>query len=61
MICGWIIKVWENIPSDIIKRAFLKCCISNMDGTEDDIVREEAANDGDSDVDLNPLYDIKKK
>ena len=28
MICGWIVKVWEEIPSDIIKRAFLKCCIS---------------------------------
>ena len=54
MICGWIIKVREEIPSDIIKEAFLKCCISNnMDGTEDDIIWEEAAaNDGDSDGDL---------
>ena len=54
MICGWIVKVWEEIPSDIIKRAFLKCCIFNdMDGTEDDITWEEvAANDGDSDGDL---------
>ena len=42
MICGWIVKVWEDIPSDIIKRAFLKCCISNnMDDTEDDIIWEE--------------------
>ena len=51
MICGWIVKVWKEIPSDIITRAFLKCCISNnMDGTEDDIIwEEEAANDGDSD------------
>ena len=55
MICGWIVKVWEEIPSEIIKRAFLKCCISNnMNGTEDDIIwEEEAANDGDSDVDSN--------
>ena len=53
-ICGYIVKVWEDIPSDIIKRAFLKCCISNnMDGTEDDMIWEEAAaSDGDSDVDL---------
>ena len=46
--------------SDIIKRAFLKCCISNnMDGTEDDIIWEEkAANDGDSDeVLLDPDSD----
>ena len=36
----------------VIKRVFLKCCISNnIDGTEDD-VWEEAANDGDSDVDF---------
>ena len=53
MICSWIVKVWEEIPSDIIKRAFLKCCISNMDGTEDNIIwEEEAANDHDSERDL---------
>ena len=53
MICGWIVKVWEEISSDIIKRAFLKCCMSNnMDGTEDDIIWEqEVANDMDSNVD----------
>ena len=53
MICGWIVKVWEEIQLDVIKRAFLKCYISNsMYGTEDDIIwEEEAANDGDSDVD----------
>ena len=51
LICGWIVKVCEEMPSDIIKRAYLKCCISNnMDGTEDDIIwEEEVANDGDSD------------
>ena len=39
MICSRIVKVWEEIPSDIIKRAFLKCYISNnMDGTVDDII-----------------------
>ena len=45
--------MWEEIPSDIIKRAFLKCCISiNMVGTVDDIIwEEEATNDGDSDLD----------
>ena len=60
IICGWIIKVWEEIPSDIIKRAFLKCCISNnVAGTEDDIICEEqVTNDGDSDVDsdANLIY-----
>ena len=56
LICSWIIiiKVWEEILSDIIKRGFLKCCISNnMDSTENDIIwEEEAANYGDSDGDL---------
>ena len=38
-ICSWIVEVWNELPNDIIKRAFLKCCISNsMDGTEDDIL-----------------------
>ena len=31
MINAWIVKAWEKMPSDI-KRAFLKRCISNMDG-----------------------------
>ena len=53
MMCSWIVKVWEEIPLDIIKRAFLKCCTSNMDGAEDNIIwEEEAANDHDSDRDL---------
>ena len=48
-----IVKVWEEIPSDIIERAFLKCISNNIDGTEDDdIWEEEAVNDGDSDGDL---------
>ena len=53
-ICSWVVKVWEEIPSDIFKRAFLKCCISNnMDGTEDNIISEkEAENDGDGDRNL---------
>jgi len=57
----WIVKVLEEIPSDIIKRAFLKCCIfNNMDGTEDIIWEEEAANDGESNMDL--LYlDLDKE
>ena len=65
-IFDWIVKVWEEMSPDIIKRAFLKCCISNnMDGTEDDIIwEEEAANVGDSDVnsDVDLLYpDLDKE
>ena len=28
MICGWIKKVWEELPPSVIQQAFLKCCIS---------------------------------
>ena len=55
MICGWIVKVWEEITSNIMKLAFLKCCISNnMDSTEvkTSFLEEEAALDGDSNGDL---------
>ena len=56
-ICGWIKKVWEELPPAIIQRAFLKCSISNnMDGTEDDLLWEdemgEADERGESDDDL---------
>ena len=56
-ICGWIKKVWEELPPAIIQRAFLKCSISNnMDGTEDDFLWEdemgEADESGESDDDL---------
>ncbi|KAJ8272824.1 hypothetical protein GJAV_G00093870 [Gymnothorax javanicus] len=36
-VCEWIKESWEEIPMDLIKRAFLKTSISNwLDGTEDD-------------------------
>ena len=41
-ICSWILGAWEEISPDIVRRSFLKCCISNqMDGTEDDIIWED--------------------
>ena len=41
-ICQWILESWSAISPDIIKRSFLKCCITNaLDGTEDDILWEE--------------------
>ena len=60
-ICSWIVEVWDEIPNDIIKRAFLKCCISNsMDGTEDDVLWEDGedvcSNDSDSASDADLMY-----
>ena len=35
-ICQWIYKAREDIPNELIKKSFCKCCIINaMDGTED--------------------------
>ena len=36
-VCQWVIDAWNNIPTDMVVKSFLKCGISNsMDGTEDD-------------------------
>lgn len=42
VICGWIKEAWNDIPSEMIKKSFHKCCITNtIDGTEDDEMWEE--------------------
>ena len=57
-ICQWIYEAWEDIPNELIKKSFRKCCITNaMDGTEDDQMWEDDADpfagiDEDDDVDL---------
>lgn len=56
-VCGWVKDSWEDIPSELITRAFLKCSISNrLDGTEDDALfdsgTETNAESEDSDVNL---------
>ena len=36
-VCEWAIDAWNDIPTDMVVKSFLKCGISNsMDGTEDD-------------------------
>ncbi len=36
-VCRWVKDSWEDIPTELNTRAFLKCSISNqLDGTEDD-------------------------
>lgn len=36
-VCQWVIDAWNEIPTDMVIRSFLKCGISNsIDGTEDD-------------------------
>lgn len=41
-VAQWVKDAWSEIPSELIVRAFKKCCISNsMDGSEDDLVYED--------------------
>jgi hypothetical protein len=41
-VARWVLAAWKAIPESIIVRSFKKCCISNaLDGSEDDIVRED--------------------
>ena len=42
-ICQWIVDAWADIELATIQTGFKKCCISNaMDGSEDDVLWEEA-------------------
>ena len=58
-ICQWMYEAWEDIPNELIKKSFRKCCITNaMDGTEDDHMWEDDSDpfagfdEDDDDVDL---------
>ena len=44
MVLRWIDRAWSEIPVDLIVRSFKSCGINNaLDGTEDDAVWEEDA------------------
>jgi len=44
----WVLAAWKAIPESIIVRSFKKCCISNaLDGSKDDILREDDVEDKD--------------
>jgi len=41
-VINWVSQAWRDIPEDMIRRAFLRCGISNaLDGTQDDQCRDE--------------------
>lgn len=50
-VCEWVLAAWAEIDPEIIRRAFLKCSISNaMDGSEDNaIYDDEIYNSGEND------------
>jgi hypothetical protein len=44
----WVLAACKAIPDSIIVRSFKKCCICNaLDGSEDDILREDDGEDKD--------------
>ncbi|KAF0985878.1 hypothetical protein HZS_1724, partial [Henneguya salminicola] len=59
-----IADVWEALDTSIIKKGFLKTCISNaLDGTEDEEVRWETGSEdedvnisGEEAIDINLYY-----
>lgn len=48
LIATWVRDTWEEIPGDMVQRAFKKCGISNaMDGSEDSALFENDSSDCD--------------
>ncbi|KAJ8386439.1 hypothetical protein AAFF_G00170360 [Aldrovandia affinis] len=42
-LCEWILQAWADVSPESIVNGFKKCCISNaIDGSEDDVMWEEA-------------------
>lgn len=40
-LCRWVEEAWSMISPEIIKKSFLKCCLTNdLDGREDDAIFE---------------------
>lgn len=60
LVCAWVKEAWESIPNEMIRKAFLKCSISNaMDGSQDDAVYQDddcTTNDEFNDDDDNDVY-----
>jgi len=48
-VARWVKKAWDDVPEEVVKRSFKKCCLSNaLDGTEDVILWENSSDDGDA-------------
>lgn len=41
-IVEWISKAWKEVPETVVKKSFLKCCLTNNeDGSQDDALWED--------------------
>lgn len=38
----WVMDAWDNLPEEITRTGFKKCCVSNpLNGTEDDVIWDD--------------------
>ena len=53
ILCAWVKAAWNEIDKEMVIKAFKKCGISNaMDGTEDEILYEDAGDNDELDREL---------
>ncbi|CAG8456685.1 5509_t:CDS:2, partial [Gigaspora rosea] len=53
-VCYWVLDAWNDIPEDIIVRAFKKCGISNcLSGSEDHLIYDDNESDSDKSDEYN--------
>ncbi|CAM5099095.1 unnamed protein product [Eretmochelys imbricata] len=58
LVTQWIKDTWVSIPSEMIKKSFRKCCISNaLDGSEDDgTTKADDEKESESEDDTADIY-----
>lgn len=50
LLCSWVAAAWNAVDTEIIRKAFVKCCISNNpDGSEDHLIGRGEDDDEDPD------------
>lgn len=60
LVCEWVVKAWQDIPTDMVIRSFKKCGISNnMDGSEDDELYSDLIQTSDQPV-SEPIDDVEE-
>ena len=58
LVAKWVKDAWDSIPTEMVARSFLKCCISNsLDGTEDDALYNDEL-EIDDEVEEDPADDV---
>ena len=58
-LAQWVLDSWNAIQTPIVVKSFKKCCISNaMDGTEDDMLWEDAIQEREVTEDETEVNDI---